>query len=501
MLYLAWRPPTVLSLDNKWIPMTITQIPTIENGKARKKGEGIDIDIEFKKELQWGDGTPLTCKDLEFTWRVGKHPNVANSDRETYENISAITIDPKNPKKCTVSFAKAKFDYFTNLMKPLPVHLEGPIFEKYKDQPQGYDRNTLYTKDPTNPGLWNGPYRVTEVKLGSHVMFTRNEKFGGKKAAIPNILFKLIPNGNALTTNLQAGDIDFICPAGGLGFDQALAYDKKVKAEKLPYTVVFKPSNVYAHIDLNLDKPGLKEYPVRKALALGMNKKDMIQSFFEGKAELAIHNTPKSDPWYTDKVPTYQYNRREAIKTLEEAGWKAGPDGIRAKNGQKLSYVLMAAAGAKINENIEAYLQAQWKAIGVEIRIKNEPARVFFGETTKHRAFDMALYSWVSLPENSPRTTLHSSMIPSEKNSWSGQNQPGYINPEMDKLIDSLELEFSAKKRAAIAAKILNFYAKDLPVLSLYFRPNNAVIPADLKHYKLSGHQHYETLWAEDWVW
>jgi peptide/nickel transport system substrate-binding protein len=244
----------------------------------------------------------------------------------------------------------------------------------------------------------------------------------------------------------------------------------------------------------------LADLKVRRALAHGLNKKEMIESLLEGKGRIADHFVTEKDPWYTDKVPKYDYSIRTANKLLDEAGWKKGADGIRVKDGKKMVLTIMGAAGVKLNDNIETYIQDQWKTIGIQINIKNEPARVFFGDTIRDRNFDLALYSWVSIPDNSPRSILHSVSIPSVANSKAGQNYTGYKNKEVDHLIDQLEVELDAKKRADIGKKILAIYARDLPVLPLYYRAVNAVIPAGLKNYHLSGHLYYETLNVEDWT-
>ena len=59
----------------------------------------------------------------------------------------------------------------------------------------------------------------------------------------------------------------------------------------------------------------------------------------------------------------------------------------------------------------------------------------------------MAMFAWISAPENVPRTTLHSEEIPTEANGWAGQNYTGYRNPEMDELIDAIEVELDRDKR------------------------------------------------------
>jgi peptide/nickel transport system substrate-binding protein len=499
MLNLAYRSMIILSIDGKWKPMLIKEIPTLENKMAKRVGEGLEINFEIRPEYQWGDGTPLTCKDVHFAWEVGKHPNVSTPSKEPYENVSSITWDEKTPKKCKVVFIKAKFNYFTLIFDPLPDHLERPVFEKFKDKPEGYDHNTLYSKDPTNVGLWNGPFTVSEVKLGSHVSFKANPKFGGKKPFFENVVFKVIPNSNTMTARLQAGDIDMISPPAGLDLSQATAFEKKVKEEKLPYKVMFQEGVIYSHIDINMENPAFKDLAVRQAISHVINKKEVIMSFVDGKATPAESFITPSNPWYTKKLTTYEYNRRKATELLDKAGWKPGANGIRAKDGVALSFTIFGSAGSKLVENVEAYLQAQLKGIGMELKIKNEPPRVFFGETTKKRAFDLAIYSWVSIPESSPRSMLHSEMIPTEKNSWAGQNNPGWKNAEVDKLIDQLEAEFDAKKRAQFGQKIAEIYAKEIPVIPLYYRMTNTVIPADMQGYELSGHLYYETLYIENW--
>ena len=149
---------------------------------------------------------------------------------------------------------------------------------------------------------------------------------------------------------------------------------------------------------------------------------------------------------------------------------------------------------------VQTFLQNQWKDVGIEITIKNEPARVFFGETTKKRKFGgLALYAWVSSPESTPRSTLHSSMIPTEKNGWSGQNQPGWSNKKVDDLIEKLDGEFDNKKRIELAHEILKLYTAEAPVIPLYYRSDVAVRPLELENFRLAGHQFSETNEIENW--
>lgn len=502
------RTLVVIDADGKWVTQLAKSIPTLENGGAKIITQGGKKKVQAVWEIQdaavWGDGKPVTCEDFDFAIKVAASPTVSIAEKEVYTQVEKVDVDAKNPKKCTFTYNQEKWDFYQlGTLFPLPKHLEEPVFKKYGTQKEGYEKNSLYTKDPTNPGLYNGPYLVSEIQLGDHVTFVPNDKFYGEKTKIKKIIVKLIPNTGTLEANLRSGTIDLISVLG-LALDQALAFDKKVKSENLGYTVLFQPSAVYEHIDLNLDNPILKDIRVRKALSYSINREELVNSLFEGKQSPAIHSVTPKDPWYTDdpaKVVIYKYSPREAEKLLDEAGWKMGPDGIRVKDGKKLSFTVMTTAGNKTRELVQVYLQNKWKQVGIDVSSKNEPARNFFGETTKKRKFDsMALFAWVSSPENSPKSTFHTKNIPSAKNGYSGQNQMGWSNKQVDGLLDKLDTEFKHEKRVELVHEILKFYTDEVPVLPLYYRSDVAVIPNQLKGYKLTGHQFPETDEVEKWT-
>jgi peptide/nickel transport system substrate-binding protein len=501
------RSLVTLNSDGKWVPQLAKTIPTFENGQAKFSPDKKQIIAtwEILDNAKWSDGKPITCEDFQFAVEVAASPNVSVGEKETYTQVKTIAWDAKNPKKCTFTYEKARWDYYQlGQFRPLPKHIEGPIYAKYKDQKEGYEKNSAYNKNPTMAGLYNGPYKISDVKLGSHVILVPNEHFYGKQPKIKKIVVKLIPNTGTLEANLRSGTIDMVSSLG-FSFDQAVAFEKKEKSENLPFHTEFKPSITYEHIDLNLEHPFLKDLKVRKALVYAINREELVKALFDGKQQVAIHNVAPIDPWYTNdpkKITLYPYSKREAARLLDEAGWKLdSKDGYRYKDGKKLSLQFMTTAGNKTRETVQTFLQGQWKAVGIEVNIKNEPARVFFGDTTKKRQFGaMAMYAWVSSPENTPKSNLHSSQIPNEKNGWSGQNYTGYSNKKVDELIEKIETEFDAKKRAALAQEVLKHYTEEVPVIPLYYRSDVAVNPVTLKGFKLPGHQFAETNEVENWT-
>ena len=165
-----------------------------------------------------------------------------------------------------------------------------------------------------------------------------------------------------------------------------------------------------------------------------------------------------------------------------------------------LALEFMTTAGNRVRELVQQVLQSYWREVGVEVTIRNEPARVLFGQTISNRAFSaLAMFAWLSAPESLPRTTLHSNSIPAAGNNWSGQNYTGFRNADMDRLIDEIELELDRTRRAGLWKRVQQIYAEQLPVLPLYFRSDAYIIPRWLKGIRPTGHLAPTTNWIEEW--
>ena len=495
-----------MDANGKWVPQLAKEIPSIDKKTAKLSADKKHVisTWEIRDNAKWSDGQPVTCDDILFSTQVAASATVSVPDKETYSQVEKVEWDPKTPRKCILTYDKPRWDfYMMGTFYILPRHIEGEVFNKFKDQKEGYEKNTNYTKNPTMDGLYNGPYKVAEVKLGSHVTLVPNPTFYGTPPKIKKVIVKLIPNTGTMEANLRSGTIDMISSLG-LSFDEAVSMEKKSQKDNLPFNTMFKSSLTYEHIDLNLDNPVLKDLKVRKALVYSINREELVKALFDGKQQVAIHNMTTIDPWYTadpKKVVLYPYSKKEAGKLLDEAGWKMNAaDGYRYKDGKKLALQFMTTAGNKTRETVQTFLQGQWKSVGVEISIKNQPARVFFGDTTRKRQFEaMCMYAWVSSPESNPKSNVHSTSIPTEKNGWSGQNVPGWSNPKVDAIIEKLEVEFNPKKRVQLAAEFLKYYTDEVPVIPLYYRADTATVPKNLKNFRLMGHQFYETNDIETW--
>jgi peptide/nickel transport system substrate-binding protein len=498
-LAMAHRPFTIYDADWKLICMLCVELPTLENGLAKIEkrddgSEGIALTYAIQPEATWGDGTPVTTEDVLFTQEVGLHPESGVVSAEGYRRTTSI--DVIDDKTFVMHVDRVTFNYNAiNDFRLLPAHLEREVFE---EDPATYRNRTLYDVDTSNEGLYFGPYKITEAQSGAHIVLEPNPTWWGEPPHFKRIVIKAIENTAALEANLLSGGIDMIAGEAGIAIDQALAFEKR---HGEAYQVVYKPGLIYEHLDVNLDNPILADVRVRRALIQGIDREAINQQLFEGRQPPAHSNVNPLDWVFYDGVAKYEENLEAAAALLDESGWTDVRDGVRHNQaGRPLALELMTTAGNRTRELVQQVLQSQWRRLGVDVRIKNEPARVFFGETVNQRKFTgLAMFAWISSPENAPRTTLHSEEIPSAENGWSGQNYAGYANPDMDQLLDELERELDKEKRRPMWAKIQEIYATDLPAIPLYFRADAHIWPKWLKGIVPTGHQYSSANWVETW--
>ena len=498
ILAMTARPFTVFDANWELICMLCTELPTLENGLAKKERtpggkQGIAVTYSIQPKALWGDGVAVSTKDVLFTWKVGRHPKSSVGNMELYRSI--YKIDVKDEKTFTFHFDKLTFDYNSiNDFILIPAHIDEANFSN----PEVYKNRTAFDTDTLNKGLYFGPYKITEVAPGSHVVLDRNPTWYGKSPAFNRIVVRAIGNTAAMEANLVSGGLDMIAGELGLSIDQAISFEKRHKQK---YNVIYQPGLVYEHIDLNLENPLLQDIRIRKALIYAIDRKAISESLFGGRQPVAHSSVNPLDWVFAEDVPKYAYDPEKTAALLDEAGWSIKNRGVRTNaKGQELTFEIMTTAGNRTRELVQQILQSQWKAVGFDIKIKNEPARVFFGRTmTERRYLGLGMYAWMSSPENVPRTTLHSEHIPTKANNFAGQNYTSFKNAEIDELLETIETQLDKSKRKELWRRLQHIYANELPVLPLYFRANAYILPKWLTGVEPTGHQYSTTLWVENW--
>jgi peptide/nickel transport system substrate-binding protein len=499
---LGFATRSITAFDAEWqnICMLCTQVPTLANGlvkfEDRPGGRGMAVTVKLRPGLTWGDGHPLTTADLAFTAKVGRDPQSGVANAESWTRVENVEVIDAQTAVLHMRTIDTQYDRLPGL---LPEHIEGPVYARATG-PGEYGKQSVYNRAPTTPGLYNGPYLITDYDSGGTVTLQPNPNWQGKKPYFERIVVKTIGNTAALQANLLSGDID-MAPgdAPSLTIDQVIQLRKQ---QPDAFTYIFRPALTYEHIDFNLDNPLLQDVRVRRALLYAADRKTLVDRLFEGHQPVADSFVNPQDPMFAKDMPRYAYDPARARALLAEAGWTPGDDGIcRNAAGQRLSFVFQTTAGNRLRELQQQVLQSQWKQACIEATIKNEPARTFFGETLKQRLFTgMAMYAWTSSISYPPEQSYASSAVPTAANSFGGSNYMGWRNKDVDAAIAVTRTDLDVVHQRDAWATLQRLYAEELPALPLFFRAEAYVLPKWLKGVTPTGHTDLTSEWSEGWT-
>jgi peptide/nickel transport system substrate-binding protein len=474
-------------------------LPTQENGLARLETTpdgrpGIRVTWRLRPDWRWGDGTPVSAEDLLFAWQAGRDFATGFGGSEFYRSAYEAIVE--DSRSITLRFDRVTFEFAaTGTWEPLPAHIER---RRWEQEPRTYRSRSAYETEPTNPGLWNGPYRVVQVQPGAAITLERNTAWAGPAPAFRRIAIRTVENTAALEAQLLAGQLDMVAGELGLPLDQVTALERRAANR---FRFAYKPGLVYEHLDVNHDTPLLADRRVRQALIMAIDRGQIVQRLFDGRFTVAHTGVNPLDWVHDNEVRQWPFDLARARALLDEAGWRAGPDGIRRDAaGERLSIELMTTAGNRSREAVQQVIQGMWRQAGIETRIRNEPPRVLFGETLNRRRFTGAvMFAWISAPESVPRSSLHSDEIPRAERNFSGQNYTGFRNAEMDALLEAIPIELDRERRRALWQRLQAIYAEELPAIPLWFRADAHVWPTWLDGVRPTGHLAPSSLWVEEW--
>ncbi len=205
--------------------------------------------------------------------------------------------------------------------------------------------------------------------------------------------------------------------------------------------------------------PLLSDPAVRKALSLLVDR-DAIKKVIYGRAGRTTANFLNGPEKFVSKNTTWEFSIEKAAKLLEDAGWKAGADGIREKDGKKLKLLYQTAINGPRQKTQAIVKQACQKA-GIDVELKSVVASVFFSSDVANPDTYAKFYAdleMFQIPMSQPDPAqhmrrYHSRFVATKENKWQGTNFPRWVNKDYDAAIDAAESETDPVKRAALYIK------------------------------------------------
>ncbi len=431
---------------NRLIPELATSVPTEANGGISK--DGMTITLHLRRGVKWSDGAPFDGSDVAFT--IAAINNSANvvPTRAGFDQIARI--DEPDPLT-VVLHLKAPFGAIvptlfasSGIFAILPKHVLGTL----------HDMNTA----PFNSlPVGIGPFRYAAWKRGDEIELERNPNYWRGQAALDRVIMKLIPDRNTVLTQLQTGELDVWYPFGG-------SYLSRVAA--IPgIHLIRQPAYSVNEVALNLKSPMLVDRSVRQAMRYGLNRAVLRDKVGHGVGILQDVVFPTIDPSTPKDIPFTAYAPDRANAILDAAGWKRGADGIRQKNGQRLSLAVATSAGTPDADVQIELIRSWWQPIGIAMDVRRYQSSLLFGPYNEGGIFETGKFDVMFLGRSFPAPFDITSLFGCSHFPPAGQNEERYCNPKFDAIAAEYDRTYDDGTRAKLLDRAAHILEADVPVI------------------------------------
>lgn len=423
--------------------------------------DNLTLTFNIRDNVTWHDGTKFTAHDIKFTYDTIRHDDYTGVRKRDFAFVEEILA----PSDYTLVLKLKQVD--SSLISKLgigiiPKHIFG-------DVPVAEIREHARSRDP----IGTGPYMLDEWISGQYLVLVRNPNYfwDGDYPYLEKIIHRIYEDTEATLAALEAGDIDYM---GSIPVDSIQLIKDGYSNQ---YDFIDFKQNGYWYIGMKQDHPIFSVLEVRKALAYGLDRQNIIQGLFLGYGTVMNGDKPPISWAHNPNLYTYPYNKEKAIGLLETAGWKTiGADGIRRNAaGDKLSFELISASGDQTRINMLEMIKNQWTQLGIEVNVELYEISVYY-DKLDYGEFEIYQWGWnLGLdPDNFIR--FHSSSGFDENGILQGFNDVGYSNAKVDELLEKGRSTFDQEIRRQVYWEIDEILNEELPYVFLYSRDSVGAI-------------------------
>lgn len=469
-----------LSLKGQlWVPGLADYFTIDEDGKT--------YTFYINADATFHDGTPVTAQDVVM---------VANAQADETSGSSYSAQFLATIKSWTAVDDKT-FQWETVDVFPQIVTLPNVFLPVLPSSIWGDVPVSEWQTDPGSTGtdpsrvVGSGPFKFVEINEGEGTTtMTRNDDYWDTVAAAETVIFQVWPDDTAVTEALRSGELDLL-------MDPVNPADVESLQNEEGLTVEIYPSYLFGFLGYNLDPektPLFQDKAVRQALIYALDRQAMVDSILLGYGEVAFGTQPTlSEAYDPESVePKYIYDVDKANQLLDEAGWVAGSDGIREKDGTKLSFEIMYGA-ASTNDQIASAVQDYWKAIGVE----GKPSSVDFDTVLVPALTETFDFQMVMLSFDWASPSGDQSAMFGTDSYGAGFNFMKYSNPAYDETNSAASQALDPQKRFDLLVQASNIVNDDAPIIVTWFRSNRTGFNDRMVNFTpVSG----GLLWSLPWV-
>jgi peptide/nickel transport system substrate-binding protein len=443
--------------------------------------DGKTYTFHLNKDAKWHDGVDITSDDVQFSFDALANPEIGSAYSSSFldavESWRAIDEDTFE--------VVAKEPLFTFLYDLVTWIIPKHIWENVPVADWRTDGGAT-GQDPARV-VGSGPFTFREWRQGESVTLDRNDAYFGHVPYLDSYTLTVWPDQTAVVNALIAGEVDaaILEPA-----------DVETIEASEGLGVISYPTADFIFYMTNLDpaqSPYFQDRRVRQALLYGLDREAMASEILLGHAEVAQGTQPVLSYAYAPNQMTtsYGFDPEHAQSLLAEAGWTDGDgDGIVEKDGQPLAFEVIYPTGSPTYDQMLAYMQDAWRAIGVDAKLRPTEFAALIDAITVDHAFDIALlgFSWDA-------SFVQDAMFGCAQYEG-GFNVMRYCNEALDELNARVKRELDDEVRRDLLIEATNIVNEDLPVTVLHFNNTNVGYSDRLQNF-------HPTTWGTDfsYVW
>ena len=319
--------------------------------------DGRSVTLKLREDVQFHDGTRFDAEAVKFTFDSIADPKLASE--------SAVTQLGPYAGTDVISPSQVRINYSAPFGAALASYAEATLAPV---SPAAVRKlgNDGFARAPVGAG----PFRFASWDAGQRVVMERFEPYnwapsfmsqrGPSKVA--RLVHRFIPDASTRVAALDAGEIDIADATPVLDL-------RRFSGDKAFKTMVGNAAGIPFGVELNGSRGIFQDIRVRRALAMAVDRKDLADTLFFGLIDASFGPLSATTPAYWKGVEDYyQPDEKGAAALLEEAGWKPGPDGVRVKDGQRLTAFYGAPPPLEPDTAVE--LQGRLKRVGFDIRVE-----------------------------------------------------------------------------------------------------------------------------------
>ena len=395
-----------------------------------------ELTFLLRKDVTWHDGKPFTSKDVQCTWDLltGKSSDKlrTNPRKSWYQNLEQVVVDGDY----AVTF---------RLKRPQPAFIAllasgfSPVYPCH-----------VPPRDIRQHPIGTGPFRFVEFKPNESIKVARNPGYWKSgRPYLDGIEYTILPNRSTAILGFTVGKFDMTWP-----FNVTVPLLKDVNSQAPQAICALKTSNARSTLIINRDAPPFDNPDIRRAIALSLDRKGLIDILYQGQAKIgAVMLPPPEGVWgmpedMLEKLPGYDpdvaKNRTEARKIMESLGY--GP-------GKRLK-TKFATRNIALYRDIAVLLNDQLKEIYIDGELDVIETVHWFPKLSR-KDYQVG-FEFIGGAVDDPDALFY------QNYACNGElNYTGYCNHDVEKLFDQQSMESDQEKRKKLVWEIDKILQED----------------------------------------